>query len=564
MTFKADKTTEHGTPDAIAPVAVGHWAPPAVGTGGSYLNNLGAQGVGQLYQFQSLFGGTQPPLTTNGKRPKAVNNAFTTPITQLVWGESLTTLVDVSDQVSIKNITAYRKTQVNVATDLTGLGGMVVPGGTPICFVCTQNDNDSDQWSSELQVNYESDLLTLTVGALYYSSEDRSGGPVGSYNTISLKTIPGYVIPAGGTAGAESVSFNSAQSTAAYTQVEFHLTDEVDLVAGLRETRDRKSGEYRKGPVAPSAPIAPNLTYGFPGKLADPGNPNSVVLPFRYEHSQPSYVLGVNYKPAYDTLIYAKLSNAYVSGGSVGGVEFDPEVAKSWEAGIKSDFLDSTLRSNLSVFYTTYDNIQSSASGQNVNHPELGTLIIGQGPETAKGFEWEGSASVGYGVTLNASLGYTHVAFGHVNPVLLESVGGNVDLTSFPNSSYVPSLIPKWTSNVSAQYESDPLFGQSYVAFNIGGNWHSGIVLEQNPARAEALPDFAEVDHSPASWVINSRIALKKIDLGYAGGEGEIALWGRNLNDNKYPTYALNFGGLAVGTNYLEARSYGVDFTARF
>lgn len=68
----------------------------------------------------------------------------------------------------------------------------------------------------------------------------------------------------------------------------------------------------------------------------------------------------------------------------------------------------------------------------------------------------------------------------------------------------------------------------------------------------------------PASWVFNSRLALKKIDLGFGGAEGEVALWGRNLTDNRYPNYILNIGGLALGANHIEARSYGVDFTAKF
>lgn len=275
-------------------------------------------------------------------------------------------------------------------------------------------------------------------------------------------------------------------------------------------------------------------------------------------------MLGVNYKPTYDTLIYGKLSEAFVSGGSVGAVAFDQEIAKSWEAGVKSDFFDSTLRSNLSVFYTNYRDVQASASGQNVGHPELGTLIITQGSQSAKGVEWEGTAAVGYGITLNASLGYTKIHFGDVNPILLASVGADGNPMGFPNSSFVPSLIPEWTGNLAAQYESDPLFEQSYLSFNVSGNWHDGILLDQNPARPDNSPGFEAAKYSPASWVINSRLALKKIDLGYAGGEGEIAIWGRNLNDNKYPNYALNFGGLAVGANYLPARSYGVDFSAKF
>jgi len=272
-------------------------------------------------------------------------------------------------------------------------------------------------------------------------------------------------------------------------------------------------------------------------------------------------MIGVNYKPAYDTLVYGKLSSAFVSGGSVGGFDFEPETAKSWEAGIKSDFLESRLRSNLAVFYVTYQHVQSAQSGLNVQRQDLGTVVVDQGSDTkASGFEWEGSASVGYGVTMNASVGYTHVTIDSngLNPVLFDSVQGNV----YPGSKYETGLIPEWTGNLGAQYESDPLFGQSFLSFNINGNWHSKVRLEQNPARAEANPDF--VEFSPASWMVNARAALKKIDLGFAGLEGEVGIWGRNLTDNDTPNFALNLGGAEQSASFSEARSYGVDLIAKF
>jgi len=527
MTLKADKNTDHGTPDATSPLVAGTVA------------SSGSPAVAGIFAAQPENAQVNP----NGLRPKAVNNAYAVPKSQSVVGESLTTMIDVNDHISVKNITGYRSTQVFAAVDITGFGALVAPAffgpvaGSPLCLVCTQNETDSNQWSSELQVNYESDLLTLTVGALYFESEDRAGGPVNSSNLVTVAVLPNHVIPA----GSQALSFNSAQSVAAFTQAEFHVTDTLDLLAGLRETRDRKSGDYRSGSAAAPTDVT-----------------------FRYAKTTPSYMLGVNYKPTFDTLIYGKLSTAFVSGGSVGGVGFDPEKSKSWEAGIKSDFLNSKLRSNLSLFYTNYDNIQSSVSGHNVHHDDLGTLIVGQGPESAKGFEWEGSASVGYGITLNSSLGYTKIHFGDVNPVLQDSVQNNVPGFSFPNSDYLPVLSPEWTGGLGGQYESDPVFGQSYVSFSLGGTWHSKERVDPNSGRSEALPDFGHYAFVPASWVFNSRLALKKIDLGFGGAEGEVALWGRNLTDNRYPNYILNIGGLALGANYIEARSYGVDFTAKF
>ena len=73
----------------------------------------------------------------------------------------------------------------------------------------------------------------------------------------------------------------------------------------------------------------------------------------------------MNYKPNDDILLYAKFSTAFVSGGSVSGLDFPPETATSWEAGIKADLLDRRLRTNLSLFSVKYENFQTAQSGTN-------------------------------------------------------------------------------------------------------------------------------------------------------------------------------------------------------
>jgi len=254
----------------------------------------------------------------------------------------------------------------------------------------------------------------------------------------------------------------------------------------------------------------------------------------------------------------------------VGGFDFESEIAKSWEAGLKSDFLNSTLRSNLSVFYVDYYHVQSPQSGRNFGRSDLGVIVIDAGQVTAKGFEWEGSASVGYGVTLKASAGYTHSELrGPIDPRLQASVALNAGAATnlaliSPNDKYLPTLSPDWTGNLGAQYESDPVFGQSYLSFNMEGSWHSKIRMEPNPYRSANIAGLEQTEYSPASWVVNSRLALKKIDLGFAGGEGEIGIWGRNLTDNDYPIFVLGVQGIGRSAQYLDARSYGVDFIAKF
>jgi iron complex outermembrane receptor protein len=64
---------------------------------------------------------------------------------------------------------------------------------------------------------------------------------------------------------------------------------------------------------------------------------------FNYSSTKGTYSGGVNYTPLDRSLLYVKYSTGFVSGGSIAGLAFAPETVGSWEAGIKSDLLDSRL-----------------------------------------------------------------------------------------------------------------------------------------------------------------------------------------------------------------------------
>ena len=128
-------------------------------------------------------------------------------------GHSLTSELELSDNLSVKNIAAYRSSYIYGVTEIGGLGGFVVNAATladPLLSAAgkttltpllgsryigqgTQRIARSQQWSDELQVNYDSKLLTLTAGAIYFHSKDREGGPTamrGTFSTARLTYIP--------------------------------------------------------------------------------------------------------------------------------------------------------------------------------------------------------------------------------------------------------------------------------------------------------------------------------------------------------------------------------------
>jgi iron complex outermembrane receptor protein len=562
---KYDRSEDHGTPRGTGLVGYNADVP--------LLGNL----IDTLIR-------TQPnpvPLAPDGKRPKTVSNAYAIPNTQQVQGHSLTSTYQISDDLSVKNILAYRKAYVFSPSSIDGVSSLVitpqavqpfailaafsqVPGlaqadpatqaavigqfaaglaplvGSPYIGIASQAQGRSEQYSDEIQLNYNSDFLTVTAGALWFHAKDW----VSEHrfqNTISFSPIAGGVM-LNRNYGA---NFNKATSLAVYAQFEFHLTPQLDVVAGGRVTRDSKAGTFTYGP-----------------DLATP-----TVIAFKYRKTKPSYLIGVNYKPNDDTLIYGKFSTAYVSGGSVAGIPFAPETVASWEAGLKTEMFDRKLRANLALFHAKYKHAQGpsapttpeaielivQATG-NVELPAVvGTFVADLGDIKAKGFEFDLSAAPLTGLTFGGSVGYTDTDYTYINPL---QIGSNPNLPRL-------TFRPDWTGTVWAQYDTPPLgIGDAYLSFRGDAFWQDRQLLASRPEDPAYQTFAASIAAIPAYWTFNARVALRNLDLG--GVTTQVALWGKNLSNERYANYGLNLGNIFASANYVEARSYGMDLTVEF
>jgi iron complex outermembrane receptor protein len=145
-------------------------------------------------------------------------------------------------------------------------------------------------------------------------------------------------------------------------------------------------------------------------------------------------------------------------------------------------------------------------------------------------------------VTLSANLGYLDFKFTELDPRYVAA--GNT----------LPSQRPKWTLNLSGQYETPPVLGDSRITFRADANFRS----EHDGSGMMATRAITRL---PEVWMVNGRISLDEIALGQA--TGTLALWGRNLLDDKSPRYIINLG-VATSVAYERARTFGMDFTVEF
>ena len=585
MVYKYDHDEENNTPEGTALVSVN----PAFN---------GTPGMGAL--LSSIINADNIPVDSSGKRPDAVYNSWAVVGHLAVTGHNLTSTWEPTNDITVKNILAYRKSFVFSAVPLDGFSGAVMKdngqsnlqnplyayaafaaaNGTPgfasyptvvqngiiggyyggmqaagyaggqFVGVGTNPVSSSQQWSDELQANYRSKALTLTAGLLWFHGKDLASGPNGMVSTFQFVVEPANgVLPLGN----YGRNVNYATSLAAYAQAEVHLTEQLEAVFGARVTKDDKTGN------ANGLTSVNNVSTPY-------------YLPFNYSKTKPNWLVGLNYKPTEHTMVYAKFSTAFVSGGSVAGIAFQPETATSYEAGIKAELFDRHLRANLAIYNVNYDNMQIAESATNfaaylnpiglaLNPPVQNfASVVGLfvqplgGPVNAKGFEFDTTARITRSVTLGGDLSYNYTHYSSVNPII---VAGNPAANGI-NTEYLPSLQPDWTGGLWGQFESGRLAGGTRLIARLDANWHNKYLLTYNPD-TNGLPSY--LNYAPSAWIVNGRLALTDIDFG--GVSAEIAVWGKNLTQNRDMNFPLNFGAIEAA-NFNAARTLGADLKLKF
>jgi iron complex outermembrane receptor protein len=526
--------------------------------------------------------GTVVPVA-NLERPKAVNDNFDGPSTEVNYGHALTLEWHPNEYLAFKDIAAYRHNNVVYEINTIGTGGLktqaggvnpclvfggaacfltppaLQPGplyppgspayGTPFIYPASDNDYRSSQTTNEFQVFLTTKWFTLTSGYMYYSEHAITynlkqiifPNAAGTYVTGAGTAASPYVLPACGNndqytecPANAALGFGlqtgdqktSAKSNAIYTQAKVHITSQIDFDAGIRRTWDSST-------FGGEVPVPPLQTT---------------------KEAASTYLLGLNYKPTSDILLYAKWSTGYIPGSIFNARPYGAETATSYEAGLKADWFDHTVRTNVSVFDVTYRGFQVFSFD-----PVFGLIVINRGAGKAKGFEFEGTWKPTSGLTLGTNVGYTDMVFGdHADPA----------------SRTLVAFVPKWTLNFNGQYESDPIEAAWGGRFVIHGdaNYTSEIQLASGCAGtslscSNSTASLAATGVGP-QWLVNGRMGLVSIPAGhYAGYDTtlDVALWVKNLTDNKSLTQATyQFRANAFGAGWQPARTFGVDVTAKF
>jgi iron complex outermembrane receptor protein len=264
-----------------------------------------------------------------------------------------------------------------------------------------------------------------------------------------------------------------------------------------------------------------------------------------------SWLLSLDYQFTDELMAYARVSTGYKAGGfsprATVLTSFEPEEATSYEIGLKAQWLDNRLRTNLALFTTDYTDLQiqqflADAAGASA-------AIVNAGEATFRGGELEVVALVTDNLTLTAAMGYVDPTY---DEYLYRDPVTNVVTDVSDKARFIQMTRSNW--NVSAEYLFEPFaFG------NLGARIDYAQSSERYMHPLDWETPYNEAIHDPGHENLSARISLTGLRLGETG-TWELGVWGDNLTDQNNVGDGIDFGSLGfAGKYWLEPRRFGVD-----
>lgn len=434
------------------------------------------------------------------------------------WGHALTATFEFDD-AELKSITAYRRLN---AEDSGDLDGTVFP------VAHTARISEYRSFSQELQLTGELEQANYVVGVYYFDDKGDTDNPQSFF---------------GGASSFDSRYGFTTKAYAAYSQLDYQLTDALTLTGGLRYTREEKEIS-RFFQLQGATPIT----------LIDA--PLGVVPEESFSNLSPMAVL--SWQPTADLNLYAKYSSGYRSGGFNGETTsiqdlytpYKEEKIKAYELGLKSQLFDGMLQLNAAAFLNKHDDMQIAvfrAQGS------AETSIDNAGRADVKGLELEATAQLHADFVLRASFGWLDAEY-------TKYIDAGVDVSDNRAFQYVPDRTASagfdWTVWRGAlgdlRLSGDVQYISEYYTFP--------FALHPAPGESDA-----HNTKSPGRTLVDLHAALVSIPLGNA--TGEVSLWGRNVFNEDAPLsfidFGSSFGGLTVAY-YPEPRTYGITLGVSF
>jgi iron complex outermembrane receptor protein len=405
---------------------------------------------------------------------------------------------ELDDQVLpnllLKSITAFRDNNLKDSTD---------SDGTDKNLLHTLLREGDQTFSEEFSGSGRLGRLDY-VGGLYYGYEtDNSNSAITNYGAgVQEDLLP------------KSVDDNFA----AFAQADYHVTDQLTLTAGVRDTTEHKTFDQNLDVTS--------LATGLP----TPGHPVIYAAAKTWDAVTPKFSVSYTIPNA---MLYASATQGFKSGGfnftSANSFQgFAPEYLWSFETGLKTDLFDRHLRFNVTAFYYDYTNLQVQA----FILPGVAD-ITNAATATVKGIEFETELRPVEHLDIGANLSFLDGQYDHY-----------IGSANINYSGKYLNDAPKYTLNSYAEYGWEVPKGLLSLRGEysyIGTQYYTAANTAKQSQGAYSLVNaFLIYQPDNAHW--------------------KFELWAKNLSNTGYVTSTAEIGPIPVGTPG-DPRTFGIKIS---
>lgn len=462
---------------------------------------------------------------------------------------------------------------------LGGLNALLPPYSPTTCDGYQYQERNQQSSSLDLRLASPDDRALRWLAGVYFAEIDRE--VVVAYGAdLGRGFLRAPYVPPTGPNPTDLLFWDDFNTTVSslYGQLQWDVADDQELSLALRYDREDR-GVANKVPNVNAAqifglfgprPINPAFDGSGTDRIRDRGRDFSQLQP------KLSYTVALSESVS----IYGTYGVGFRSGGfnsigsedvirnNFGGFDtfpvavrdqYDKEVSRSFEAGVKSTLLDARLRLNASAFSTGIDDYQFF----NFFAGSFGLLRVVTNINEAEisGFELETDFALSDNFSIDGGFG------------LIDS-----EIVSNRNRPYTEGnalpLAPETTANLGMEFNA-PISGAIEFAARLGwrhvGETWFHTVQEQITTNAftdlSALYGVPGFGFGTSTFDRTRRDAYDTLDLraGLRGENWDLTAWARNLTDENYLEEIIpapEFGGSFIHDS--AGRIGGIDLSIRF
>ena len=451
------------------------------------------------------------------------------------YGGAVHAELRLSDALTLKNVTAYRKDKSFAPIDFDSL---------PAADVDVPAIYKNHQFSNELQLLYEGSRIQ-GVGGVYYLNANAHN----VFDVILATTSP-VVLP-----GLTATTFGDVDTKtwAVFADFTYKFSDQFSLAVGGRYTNDKREATVIRSNLlrGPSPALGGTPINGIFNPVTNPTGRQFGALTSNFEGEKTFKEFtpraSLTFQPDDQNTLYVSYSKGFKGGGfdprglSTAAPDlngdgtrsadeifdyflFEPEKVTSYEAGYKASLFDRRLRLALAGFVAKYRDVQVPGSvGAVINNvPTFVGVTTNAGKASFKGIETEVFAAIhrgaDYRLNFTGTLGYLDAQYDEF--VTNVPGTGPVDVADFRRIQNTP----RWTTSGTLDYAAPLSNGELSASTTV--SYRSKTFQFETPSPFLDQKGYALVD---ASLVWKSE------------GGVTLGLHGKNLLDKQYKTSGYQF-----------------------